>query len=157
MAKKTKRAKSAAARKGWTTRRKHEAAEFRRRSRASKKGWRRHKAKERIKEEAKAQPKAKKGRLREWIVTWMYTPAHKGSRPRRVDFTVIARSKEDAELFVIKAVAAGRDSTGTDLTWMIRIPWDEVFTMSPKEAGEDEQAFDKKAIKAAGEGWVEVR
>jgi hypothetical protein len=109
--------KSKAAKKGWRTRRKNQAAEFRRRSKASKKGWRRRKAKEKIVQAAKEQPKAKKGALQEWIVTWNYSSA---IRSRRVDFMVIAKIREDAALFVVKAGASGQDSQGVDLTWMHR-------------------------------------
>lgn len=50
MAKRSKRARSLSAKKGWATRRRREAAEHRKRSRAAKKGWKtRH-------ERAKAKP-----------------------------------------------------------------------------------------------------
>ena len=143
----TKRQRSEAARKGWRTRRRT----FLRRSRAAKKGWRRRKAKARIVAQAKAQPKAKRGALREWLVTWIYTA--KDGPPRQVDFTVIARSESDAALFVVKAVAAGQDSEGADLTWMSAIPWDEIFTVPVEE---ENASLSKDEIKTLGEGYVTV-
>lgn len=151
--------RSLAAKKGWTTRRKRAAAEFKRRSVASKKGWRRRKAREKIQRAAKAKPGTKKGALREWIVTWSYrgkaSKKNKGSKSRSVGFTVIARTIPDAELFVVKAAASGTDSNGADLTWMEQVPWDETETTAPEQ--DDAETLDKRAIRAAGEGYVELR
>ena len=146
----TKRQRSEAARKGWRTRRRT----FLRRSRAAKKGWRRRKAKEKIEKEAKKKIGGGgilRGRLKEWLVTWIYTA--KDGPPRQVDFTVIARSESDAALFVVKAVAKGQDSEGADLTWMSAIPWDEIFTVPVEE---ENATLSKDEIKALGEGYVTV-
>lgn len=161
MKRRSKRAKSLAAKKAWATRRRNEKKakrkaalrrEFLRRSRASKKGWRRRKAKAKI-AEAAAQPRAKGPRaaLREWLVTWIYN-AREGP-PRQVDFTVIARNSNDALLFVVKAVANGQDSEGADLSWMSNIPWDETFAV---ELEEESATLSKDEIKALSEGYVTV-
>lgn len=144
--------RSKAAKRGWITQRRNAQKEFRRRSQAAKKGWRRRKAKAKIIAKAKAQPKAKRGRLTEWIVTWKYLGS---KRPRTVDFYVIARSKEDAELFVVKAVSKGQDSNGADLTWMLKIPWNEVSSFRIEE--EHEEKSTRAEIQALGEGYVEMR
>lgn len=149
--------RSLAAKKGWVTRRRRQAAEHRRRSKASRKGWRRRKAREKIEQAAKQAPKAKRGALREFIVTWSYKGAasrkNKGSKSRSVGFTVIARTTQDAELYVVKAAASGQDSNGADLTWMEQVPWNETETTNP----EQDDAESRKAIRAAGEGYVELR
>jgi hypothetical protein len=149
---KRKSARSLAAKKTAATRRKRAAAEHKRRSNAAKKGWRRRKAKEEIKRKAKAQRKVKRGALKEYIVTYVY---YIKKRPRVADFDAIARSREDAELFVVQAQSRGQDSKGADLTWMERIPWDEISTIPAPE--EEEDTLAKKEIKALGEGWVELR
>jgi hypothetical protein len=151
MPRRTKRARSLSAKRGWATRRRRAAAEFRRRSKASKKGWRRRHARERIEKQAKAPAKGK-GRLGEHLVTWSYHPT-KG-KVRIVDFVVIARSTEDAELFVVKAAAQGEDTEGADLTWLASIPWDEV---SSTRMPDDEENLSRKEIKALGEGYVAIR
>jgi hypothetical protein len=152
------RKRSAAAKRGWITRRRRAKAEHKKRSIAAKKGWRRRQAKERIKERAKQKPK-RKGKLREFIVTWSYagraSKANKGSTSRQVGFGVIARGSHDAELFVVQAVARGEDSAGSDLSWMDQVPWDEITTTEPE--AEDGNSLDKKTIKSLGEGWVEIR
>ena len=150
MAKWTKRRRKAAAQKGWRTRRR----KFLKRSKAAKKGWKRRKAKAAIRERAKAQPKTKRGPLKEWAVTWSYHPS-KG-RPRSVDFIVIARTKADALLYVVKAAAKGEDSTGADLTWLTNIPWDET-SATQIDAEEFDDALSKAEIKKLGEGYVEIR
>jgi hypothetical protein len=155
---KLSRKRSAAARKGWRTRRRNARAEFKRRSAASRKGWRRRKAKAAIKEAAKQKPK-RKGKLREFIVTWSYAGAtskqNKGSTGRQIGFGVIARNAKDAELFVVQAAANGEDSAGSDLTWMNDVPWSETDVTEPEK--EDSNALDRKTIRSLGEGWVEVR
>jgi hypothetical protein len=149
--KSSKRKRSAAARKGWNTRRRNAQREFRKRSKASKKGWRRRKAKAAIVAKAKAQPKAK-GPLREWQVVWKYLSGN-----REVTFDVIAKSEEDAKLFVVKAVARRRDSQGADLTWMTKIPWDEVSAIPGADSEEEQKPLNRREIMALGEGWVAKR
>ena len=145
--------------KGKGGRAKQKSADFKRRSKASKKGWRRRKAREKIEAQAKAKPKTKRGKLKEWLVTWAYQGAaskkNKGSKSRSAGFIVIARSAEDASLFVTKAVASGEDSSGADLTWMEQVPWDEVDVTSPEQG--EEKAPDQKTIRALGAGYVELR
>lgn len=82
-------------------------------------------------------------------MVWRYRAGN-----REVNFDVIARSEEDALLFVVQAVAKGKDSKGADLTWMNKIPWDETYAMrSPDEESETSKA-ERKAL---GEGYVEKR
>lgn len=143
--------RSSAARKGAATRKANARRKFSQRSKAAKKGWRRRKAKEKIVMEAKAAP-ISTGRLREWIVTWAYHSKKKGVR--MADFVVIAKSDIDAKLFVVKARAKGKDSKGADLTWMHKIPWDEVSAVPSDEETSEEN---EREIKALGEGYVELR
>lgn len=148
---------SAAARKGWATRRKRAAQQFKKRSKASKKGWKRRKAAEVIR---KAPPA--KGKLAEWLVTYKYgkDDQGRGKKKRRghiktVDFTAIARNKINAEKFVMEAIEnVGADSNGKDLSWMQKIPWDEVTSMKmPPEVSE----YNAEDIKTLGEKYVEIR
>jgi hypothetical protein len=159
--KKTKRKdpkRVAAGRKAARTRKRRQRAEFKRRSIASKKGWRRRRGKARIKEAAKKKP-IRKGKLREFIVTWSYagkaSQRNRGSTSRQIGFGVIARNPGDAGIFVVRAVADGTDSAGADLTWMDQVPWTETDVTEPEQ--QDENALDRKTIKSLGEGWVEVR
>ena len=101
---------------------------------------------------AKKRP-TKKGKLREWIVIWTYN----GAATRSVDFVVIARSEADAELFVVKAVAAGKDSKGADLSWMSKIPWDTRETIPFEEEHDEDDRLEKRELSALGDGFVEVR
>lgn len=149
MSKWTKRKRKAATKRGWETRRRNQRREFLRRSKAAKKGWRRRKAKAKIEREARAKLAKRSGPLLEFLVTWVYRA--KEGPPRQVDFTVIARSEQDALLFTVKAVAEGKDSEGTDLTWMNSIPWDETYAAKTEESD-----YDKKQIKAFGDGYVSV-
>ena len=159
MSKKTRRRAGRKTKKGKKGRRAgRKSAEFKRRSIAAKKGWRRRKAREKIEREAKKKPKGR-GKLQEFIVTWAYQGAasrrNKGSTSRTAGFTVIARNTSDADLYVIQAVATGSDSNGADLTWMEQVPWDEVTTSTPEQEGEEPS--DRKTIRALGAGFVALR
>lgn len=143
--KRVRQSRSQAAKKGWRTRR----AQFRKRSRAARKGWKRRKAKAKLKIQAKRKP-ISKGKLGEWVVAWSY----KGKTRRMVGFVAIARNDNDASLFVTKAVANGTDSTGADLTWMESVPWNEVTVTKPEV---DENGLTQSEIRAAGEGYIELR
>src|SRR5271163_3220202 len=99
--KRRKKARSLAAKRGWVTRRKNQRKEFLRSSRASKKGHRKRKAKEKILKAAAAAPKPKRrGKLLEWIVAFRYTSTrttkvNRGSLERQADFIAIARTSID--------------------------------------------------------------
>lgn len=145
------RKRSRASKKGWRTRRKREAAEFRRRSRAAKKGWKRRKAKARIKALAKAPVKKGKGPLREWVVSRSVKSA---GRIKLLGFYVIARSAQEAEHYTYEAIDEGQDSKGQNIAWAEKIDWTEIDTALVTE---DEKRFSAQEIKELGEGWVEVR
>lgn len=123
--------------------------EFLRRSKASKKGWRRRKAKERIAEKVKQKPKSKKGPLREYVVNFGLRSKGK-LRERSV--TAIARSEEEAIHSVYRAIHEGEDSMGADLAWMEPLDWEEVTATRAPEGEE----LDAQEIREQGAGWTEV-
>lgn len=87
-------------------------------------------------------------------MVWTYTGSSKKNL-RSVDFFVVAQNKENAELYAVKAVAKGKDSTGADLTWMRKIPWDERESYLLEE--EQEEVPTQKELQKYGNGWVEMR
>ena len=89
-------------------------------------------------------------RPQEWIVSFSYVGKKKTERS--VDFTVIERTAGQAETAVYRAIDFGIDSNGADISWVTSVPWDEVTTSTPEEAGEENEAPAEALI-----GYIAIR